>query len=547
LEGEGVGADAAARQNLEARLQAAMSDWVERHPRRMAPEPAPAGAPAPSYSRAACEARARGLVARPEAGSVAAVRRAAGRGMTELKHQHRGREAEVHRAVSMARPATHIPADAAARAALQHAARNDRKTARLEDELQDTVRRLAFQVESAAQDRRAQVLEVSRRELASEPMPCASADAAAQQRETANRLRYTAQQMQLRLDHDAQRRQRSLEHLHLDLGHVEMRAAGAAPPEGGDPPPPADTLRRDGSNIANEAPDWPGSAPGTLARPSRTGFSAARYQDWGPPSPPRLPPEGPGPRGGGQGEGEGAGEPLKWQPTVHSIRKARNVRAGASAPAPPATRTAGSPGELLPRQEGRRPARARPPSRASPVQVPESPRPATFSQRSPPARPPPSLDGPPQTFEKWKARRAAGGGSDPAFVVGSPEVWANLNRAQKGLDRVQFQLDSHYTRYQNEVLSSSGRACVYSENADKNARLWDPSKPGAAPGADEAEEALSARMWALSEGTRRLALRRPGLGSVPSTGTPKVDRSNIRTAGLLIQPSPPLFVREGCK
>jgi len=131
--------------------------------------------------------------------------------------------------------------------------------------------------------------------------------------------------------------------------------------------------------------------------------------------------------------------------------------------------------------------------------------------------------------------------------VGSPEVWANLNRAQKGLDRVQFQLDSHYTRYQNEVLSSSGRACVYSENADKNARLWDPSKPGAAPGADEAEEALSARMWALSEGTRRLALRRPGLGSVPSTGTPKVDRSNIRTAGLLIQPSPPLFVREGCK
>ena len=127
--------------------------------------------------------------------------------------------------------------------------------------------------------------------------------------------------------------------------------------------------------------------------------------------------------------------------------------------------------------------------------------------------------------------------------MGSPEVWANLNRAQK-TDRVQFQLDSHYTRYQNEVLSSSGWAGVYSENADKNVRLWDPSKPGAAPGA---EEALSARMWALSEGTRRLALRRPGLGPVPSTGTPKVDRSNIRTAGLLIQPSPPLFVREGCK
>lgn len=185
--------------------------------------------------------------------------------MTELKRQHRGREAEVHRAASMARPGTHIPADAAARATLQHAARNDRKTARLEDELQDTVRRLALQVESAAQDRRAQVLEVSRRELASEPMPCASADAADQQRETANRLRYTAQQ------------------------------------------------------------------------------------------------------------------------------------------------------------------------------------------------------------------------------------------------------------------------------------------PGAAPGAEEAEEALSAQIWALSEGTRRLALRRPGLGPVPSTGTPKVDRSNIRTAGLLIQPSPLLFVREGCK
>ena len=130
--------------------------------------------------------------------------------------------------------------------------------------------------------------------------------------------------------------------------------------------------------------------------------------------------------------------------------------------------------------------------------------------------------------------------------MGSREVWANLDRTQKDLDRVQFQLDASYTRYQNEVLSSSGREGVYSENADKNAQLWDPRQPRAAQGAEEAEDALSARMWALGEGTRRLALRRPGLGPVPSPVTPKVDRSNIRMAGLLIQPSSSaIFEREG--
>jgi len=129
--------------------------------------------------------------------------------------------------------------------------------------------------------------------------------------------------------------------------------------------------------------------------------------------------------------------------------------------------------------------------------------------------------------------------------VGSPEVWANLNRTQKDLDRIQFQLDANYTRYQNEVLNSSGREGVYSENADKNARLWDPRQPRAAQGAEEAEDALNARMWALGEGTRRLALRRPGLGPVPSPGTLKVDRSNVRMAGLLIRPSPSIFRREG--
>ena len=166
-------------------------------------------------------------------------------------------------------------------------------------------------------------------------------------------------------------------------------------------------------------------------------------------------------------------------------------------------------------------------------------------RQSPSPREQPSLESPPPTFEEWKARRAPGGASDPAFVVGSPEVWANLNRTQKDLDRIQFQLDANYTRYQNEVLNSSGREGVYSENADKNARLWDPRQPRAAQGAEEAEDALNARMWALGEGTRRLALRRPGLGPVPSPGTLKVDRSNVRMAGLLIRPSPSIFRREG--
>ena len=188
----------------------------------------------------------------------------------------------------------------------------------------------------------------------------------------------------------------------------------------------------------------------------------------------------------------------------------------------------------------------RPASRASPVGAPASPRPANVPRESPPPRAQPSLESPPPTFEEWKARRDAGRASDPTFVVGSREVWANLNRTQKDLDRVQFQLDASYTRYQNEVLKSSGREGVYSENADKNAQLWDPRQPRAAQGAEEAEDALSARMWALGEGTRQLALRRPGLGPVPSPVTPTVDRSNIRMAGLLIQPSSSaIFEREG--
>lgn len=120
-------------------------------------------------------------------------------------------------------------------------------------------------------------------------------------------------------------------------------------------------------------------------------------------------------------------------------------------------------------------------------------------------------------------------------------MWDHLSRTKKDLNRVQFQLDSTYTRYQNDLLSSSGRDAVYSERSKSNSQLWDPAEPRVGREAEEAEEALSARMWALGEGTRRLALRRQGLGPLPSQKVPKAERGNIRTAGLLIRPSPTDF------
>lgn len=544
LESEGVGGDAVAKQNLERRLQAAMSDWVGRHPLQTAPEPV--GIAAPSYSRTECEARVSGLVARPKDVSVSAVRRAAGRGMTKLKYQNRGREDEVFHASCMARPSTHIPADAAARAALQHAARNDHIGSRLDEQLQSTVRKLCERVETAALDRRAKVLEVSRRELLSEPMPSISTSAEAPRQETTNKLRYTAQQMAVRLDHDAQRRYHALENLKIDLGSAEEGCK--APALAGQLPPHSPQTVYSGVDLKAEVEE---SIEMNKSRNEARGLSVGdpqaavpatgqgqirRYDLAVPPSSPSVP-SGPDLD---RGETSEAVEPVQWQETVHSIRKVRSQQPRLDT-ITPAVSVASSTrrvneSSLVKKREAKSSQLA---SRLHPSNVASSPAPeaSARSGSAVSAQPPEER----LSFEEWKARKAFSAAREPDFVVGSREVWENLSRAQKDLNRMQFQLDSSYTRYQNDLLSSSGKDAVYSERSKLNSQLWDPAEPRVGQEAEEAEGALSARMWALGEGTRRLTLRRQGLGPLPSQKVPKAEHGNIRTAGLLIRPSPTGF------